>query len=1276
MSKRCMGCMETYGEELNICPYCGYIEGTEAEEAIHIQPGTLLHDRYIIGKVLGFGGFGVTYIAWDSTLEQSVAIKEYLPSEFSTRMPGQTMVTVFHGDKGEQFQEGLVKFVDEARRLAKFQNENGIVKIFDSFTENDTAYIVMEYLEGETLTEKLKRENTISEEEALAIITPVLSSLKVVHNAGIIHRDIAPDNIFLTKNGEVKLIDFGASRFATTTHSRSLTVIIKPGYSPEEQYRSRGDQGPHTDVYSLAAVLYKMLTGKTPPDAMERRAKIETQKKDILVAPHKLNKSISKVHENALLNAMNVQVEDRTPDIPSFEQELFAEVPVARRYGKIKKIDLYTWPLWLKILLLGVAAAICAFCILLATGVFSFSSLFSSEVVVPEKMVIVPDVENMNKDEAVRYLETLKLLSSASGNVESEYIEPGMVILQSPNAGSYAYEYGTVYLTISSGKAVAEAVDGISVVPYVVWDTKEVAITKLLMAGLAEPEIIELYDSTDAGKVIDQSLPYGTEVAEGTCITLYVSLGLEKQVVPNVKNLPEADAIKRVEDVGLLVIVERKNSDDTEEGRVISQSIEAGTYVSGGETVVLTVSEGKPQKTDEQNNAASNDKSETGEGTDAFDGETGEAVHIHSYTSTVSKKESCGEDGIRIFTCSCGMVYSEPIKATGQHSYVSRVVAPAEVGKPGVKEYTCLVCNSSFTESIPALEDESGVKVTKEAASSEPTGELPIKQEGEIAEGITTEPVGDEASTPLLSPTAVPTDVAVATPVATPTAVPAITQNPGQSTAGITASVNVPTQTVEPHTHSYTSKVVRAETCGSSGEILYRCACGVSYTDTIAPKGQHNYRSEVISEPTTTSKGTRKYTCTVCGQFYTEGIDKLQADDNKQNGGGTDAEPKHTIHSYTSKYDVLVEVSCGTPGLRICFCSCGESVSEEIPATGNHDFVSETVNNLSGKPIAVKYKCKVCGYNYQETIDQPEHVHKYTMQITKQANCGSTGIKTFTCACGDSYTDTIPATGSHTFSDKITTEATCIKQGIRTYTCTVCGDSKTETIPATGVHTMVEKVTKEPTCGEAGEKTISCTGCGISETEELPATGNHSFAGEDYVPEYAGQMILTCKVCGATKVTFVDSMMKSPEHNFVKDEVIKKGNCNEPSTYRYKCTDCGETKTITIHDTNDHVWEYVSTQSEANCAFIGHDEYKCSLCGVTLPFETPINPNKHEPIRGCEIIKNPTCGEAGYSEEQCVFCGTLFDRKEIPPTGRHDYVKKEIDGVVTFACSVCGQLKP
>ena len=581
--------MAEISTEYTVCPYCGYVVGTPAEEAIHLSPGSKLHGRFLVGKVLGYGGFGVTYIGWDELLEQKVAIKEYLPSEFSTRMPGQTQVTVFNGEKEEQFRDGMKKFVDEAKRLAKFHHEDGIVQIYDSFEENSTAYIVMEYLEGETLKEYLDKMGTMPEDDAVALLMPVMTALKAVHAEGILHRDIAPDNIFLTNDGKVKLIDFGASRYATTSHSRSLTVIIKPGYSPEEQYRSRGDQGPYTDVYSLSATLYKMITGATPPDAMERRAKYEGESKDILVEPHKLNKKISVNRENAILNALNVRIEDRTQDIDQFIEELQADPPVKRRYGKIKKIDILRWPLWAKIVVPTAIGVFVILSILMATGVINFSR-FTQKITIPDGVVVVPEVEGMASDDAIKEIENGQLLAVTAGTVESEYIEAGTIVLQNPIGGSYADVMSKVMLTVSSGGEVKEAVDGISTVPYVIWDSLEDAKEKLKTAGLGDPETTEEYDeNVEEGHVISQSIAAGEEVEEGTIIKLVISKGPAPFAMPDVTGQMRQAATETLTNLGLTVSVDYETNRSVAEDSVLRQSISQGTNVRRGDTVILTV---------------------------------------------------------------------------------------------------------------------------------------------------------------------------------------------------------------------------------------------------------------------------------------------------------------------------------------------------------------------------------------------------------------------------------------------------------------------------------------------------------------------------------------------------------------------------------------------------------------------------------------------------------------------------------------------------------------
>ncbi len=516
--KLCLGCFRQIKDELQVCPFCGYIEGTLPEEAVHIIPGTMLIERYIVGRVLGFGGFGVTYIGWDTKLEQKVAIKEYLPSEFSTRMPGRSSVTVFNGVKQDQFVSGLNKFVDEAKRLSKFQKEDGIVRIYDCIADNGTAYIIMEYLEGETLSDRLKRVGFISEREAVDMLMPIMRSLVKVHKERIIHRDISPDNIFITKDG-AKLIDFGAARYATTSHSRSLTVIIKPGYSAEEQYRSRSDQGQHTDVYSLAATLYKMITGETPPDALERRAKIENNRKDILVEPRKINSDISLITENAILNAMNIRIEDRTPTVYEFVSDLNSDDPVVRKRGKIKRIDLYGLPRWLRILVPTILIIFIVIEVLIMTGVISFDSHIKTDVEVPDGYVLVPNVEGMSIDGAIEVLQAAGLDYISGGSAEMDYVSADTIAYQTPEVGRIIPIGSSIELVVSRGSGdIVLPSNGYSTIPAYMWSNLDSVISDFTVAGLDTSVTYVYRDNVAPGLVVGVLDSSDSELASGDCI--------------------------------------------------------------------------------------------------------------------------------------------------------------------------------------------------------------------------------------------------------------------------------------------------------------------------------------------------------------------------------------------------------------------------------------------------------------------------------------------------------------------------------------------------------------------------------------------------------------------------------------------------------------------------------------------------------------------------------------------------------------------------------------
>ena len=327
--KRCNCCFEQYDSVFEICPHCGYVEGDAANELYHLYPGTRLHERYIVGQTLGFGGFGITYKAWDENLKTVIAIKEYYPSGLVNRVPGARDVTIFTGNRLKEYNHGLMRFLDEARSMARFNSHKNIINVFEYFEENNTAYIVMEYLEGTTLNDFLKY-NKIDVDSCIDIINKVSSALKDIHKVGIVHRDVSPDNIFLCTNNSVKLIDFGAARFSRD-EEKLMTIILKPGFAPPEQYEKVNVQGPWTDIYALGATLYYMITGIKPEESTNR--KIE----DILVRPNEIDPNIPEYVSNTVMQAMALDKHMRFSEISDFEKAINQERRVLPIEKQIKR---------------------------------------------------------------------------------------------------------------------------------------------------------------------------------------------------------------------------------------------------------------------------------------------------------------------------------------------------------------------------------------------------------------------------------------------------------------------------------------------------------------------------------------------------------------------------------------------------------------------------------------------------------------------------------------------------------------------------------------------------------------------------------------------------------------------------------------------------------------------------------------------------------------------------------------------------------------------------
>jgi hypothetical protein len=308
----CMGCMaET--DAAAVCPYCAYAYDTPADSSVQLAPRTIANQKYVLGRVLGQGGFGITYLACDLETRRKLAIKEYFPAIISTRARDRVTVTPISSRNRQDLDYGLEKFHEEGQALYRFRDHPNVVTMLEFFHANGTGYIVMLYIEGCTFKEHLlSRGGRIPFAEALQPLTLVMHALEDLHGAGILHRDISPDNIYLENGGGVRILDFGATRYAMGEQSRSLSVVLKPGYAPEEQYRSRGKQGPWTDIYALGATFYRSITGRVPPESMDR------QQFDDLAAPSLLGVDIPSKSEGALLKALAIKAENRFQSIPEF----------------------------------------------------------------------------------------------------------------------------------------------------------------------------------------------------------------------------------------------------------------------------------------------------------------------------------------------------------------------------------------------------------------------------------------------------------------------------------------------------------------------------------------------------------------------------------------------------------------------------------------------------------------------------------------------------------------------------------------------------------------------------------------------------------------------------------------------------------------------------------------------------------------------------------------------------------------------------------------------
>lgn len=310
----CLKCMHEKANEAQRCRNCGFDINSYIQQANVLPVPSILKGRYYTGVPLGIGGFGITYIAFDMKVGGICAVKEYMPDTIAYRIDNHEDVNV-SSTKIDVFEYGLTRFSEESTMLQQFLNSKTIINVFDSFMEHDTSYYVMEYINGHDFVEETKHFTYQPPfHKCAAYFVQVLDGLQELHTKGVIHRDISPDNLYITRHEKIKILDFGSARYALTQKDKQLSVIVKVGYAPKEQYSAKSEQGPWTDIYALCATMYHILSGVAPPDSTER------MEEDSLLPLHQLNHEVPVYFSEMIMKGMAIRKQDRFQNVSELKE--------------------------------------------------------------------------------------------------------------------------------------------------------------------------------------------------------------------------------------------------------------------------------------------------------------------------------------------------------------------------------------------------------------------------------------------------------------------------------------------------------------------------------------------------------------------------------------------------------------------------------------------------------------------------------------------------------------------------------------------------------------------------------------------------------------------------------------------------------------------------------------------------------------------------------------------------------------------------------------------
>lgn len=537
--ERCVGCMKPLTAE-GRCAYCGLQQDKYRPIPRCLRPGMCLRDRYVLGRVLGEGSFGISYIAWDCLLDTVVAIKEYFPASLVSRHISEededTNVYIYEKRESQKYQESLKKYLGEAKSLSAYYDLDGIVSVRDFFYANNTAYIVMGYVDGISVKEYVEKNGPIEGEKFLRMLEPVIQSLAKVHQTGVLHRDISPDNMLLTRDEKLVLIDFGAARKENINMTRSMTVVFKRGFSPEEQYRTRGQQGAWTDVYALCATAYYALTGKAPDESIQR-----VLEDDMPSLTEMTDVDLPMQQKRAFMKGMTVDFHHRYQTMDELYQGLYQQ-------GRDKK-HLGAW-------LAGAAAVVCCVALLGTGAVYGLNkhSQAKKDAIQTEapqqtalaEVTTTPYAADVQEYQMISFKsmtkkEALKALAGQDTELSVQWkyryssrIKKGRIVTQSiPAKTRYRGEtYSKIVLTISKGKRKTE-------VPKLTGVSKERART-LLKERKLHWTWKEVEREGTEGIVASQSRTAGSKVPVGTTIVVTITRKPKQQIVATAQ--PKATA--------------------------------------------------------------------------------------------------------------------------------------------------------------------------------------------------------------------------------------------------------------------------------------------------------------------------------------------------------------------------------------------------------------------------------------------------------------------------------------------------------------------------------------------------------------------------------------------------------------------------------------------------------------------------------------------------------------------------------------------------------------